>query len=132
MKKEVHSLEEAIEDYEAITGDKIHYDPDDCFYIHVLPNFHFIIWAILEEKGERYLWLGECYGNMREFWEYFDKVMELNHLETIVTATPRDGRAHIRKWKMERLPDKDFVSASGVQYRVLKGTREGLRQSQHW
>lgn len=132
MKKEVHSIEEAILDYETITGDKIQYDPGDCFYMHVLPNFHFIIWAILEDEGERYLWLGECYGNMKEFWQYFDRVMEMNGLDIIITATPRDGRAHIRKWKMERLPEKDFISKSGIEYHVLKGIRKELQRSEHW
>lgn len=60
MKKEVHSIEEAIADYEAITGDKIHYDPDDSFYMHVLPNFHFIIRAIFEEKGSDIYGLGSA------------------------------------------------------------------------
>ena len=126
MKREVHSIEEAIADYEEITGDKIQYDEKDKFYIQVLPNYHFFIWAILEEDGERVFWLGECYGKFSEFVDYIDEVMEINKLDTIVTATPRDGRAHIRKWKMERLPDRDFVSDRGIYYRVLKGKRENL------
>lgn len=132
MKKEVHSIAEAVADYESITGDVLRYDADDRFYVHVLPNYHFIFWAIMEEDGERFLWLGECYGKMSEFWEYLDKVMEMNNLDTIVTATPRDGRAHVRKWKMERLPDKDFVSDTGITYHVLKGTRENLKKSANW
>lgn len=132
MKKEVHSIAEAVADYEAITGDVLEYDASDRFYVHVLPNYHFVFWAIMEEDGERFLWLGECYGKMSEFWEYLDKVMEMNNLDTIVTATPRDGRAHVRKWKMERLPDKDFVSDTGITYHVLKGTRENLKKSANW
>lgn len=132
MKKEVHSIEEAIADYERITGDKIRYSADDSFYMHVLPNYHFIIWAILDHNGERYLWLGECYGFMKEFWEYLDKVMEMNDVNVIVTATPRDGRAHIRKWKMERLPERDFTSEEGIRYHVLKGYRKNLSRSRDW
>lgn len=132
MKKQVNSIAEAVADYEAITGDVLEYDESDRFYVHVLPNYHFVFWAIMEEDGERFLWLGECYGKMNEFCDYLDQVMEMNNLDTIITATPRDGRAHVRKWKMERLPEKDFISPSGVKYRVLKGTRAGLRRSALW
>lgn len=132
MKQQVHSLAEAIADYEEIVGDRIQYDGTDVVNVKVLPNFHFLIWAVLETDGERYFWIGETYGNMREFAPFIDEVMEQNGLETIITATPRDGRAHVRKWKMERLPERDFYSVSGKQYRVLKGTREGLMRSLLW
>lgn len=128
MKRKVNSLEEAIADYESIVGDRIFYGHDEQVNVYVTPNYHFMVWAILEEDGEPYFWIGECYGRFFEFVSYMDRVLELNHIDKIVCSTPRNTKPFIRKWHMERLPNHDFVSDSGIKYKVLTTTRKHIQR----
>jgi hypothetical protein len=132
------SLSAAISDYRNITGEKVEnyrytdyingnfYDIERNKYLRILPSNEWLIWAVGERYGFRYLWLDQSYGFINHFVPYLLEVMRFNNLEWICTATTRNPKAHIRKWKMERLPEHDYMF-EGRFYFVLKGHRSNLK-----
>lgn len=132
------SLASAIADYERITGETVdlaafsetvndmRFDPITNKYLKVLPSNEWLIWAIGEREGLSYLWLDQSYGFMKNFVPFLINIMDVANLEWIVTATTRNPKAHIRKWKMERLPEYDY-EFEGRKYFVLKGHKTNLK-----
>ena len=131
------NLAEAVKDYERITGETVElwkyneyingcfYSEEENKYLKVLPSNEWLIWAIGKREGLSYLWLDQSYGFIKNFVPFLLEVMDINNLEWIVTATTRNPKAHIRKWKMEHLTDFDY-EYEGRHYYVLKGHKTNL------
>ena len=132
----MNNLQRYIDLYEKKTGESVDFSGfslvndllvnEDNEYLKVYPSGEWFTWAVREENGTRYLWLGQTCGNVATFVPYINQVMDLNNLQKIVTATARNPAAHMRKWKMSRLEDKDY-EFEGRHYYVLIGDRQNLR-----
>lgn len=132
------SFYDAVKDYERITGETVPvqdycevregclFNPAETKYMKILPSNEWLIWAIQERDGVRYLWLDQSYGFMKSFVPFLLHVMEINELEWIATATSRNPAAHIRKWKMKRLTKYDY-DFEGRSYYVLLGHKSNLK-----
>lgn len=131
------NIKEMVADYERKTGetvdlkrfewqDKIGFIDKENMHLKIVPNGGFFIWAINEKDGEKYLYLDQNYGLFKSVVPYLKEVMLMNGLKTIVTATQRNPKAHIRKWKMKRLEQYDY-DYEGRHYYVLQTGIENLR-----
>jgi len=128
------NLQEMVQKYEKITGETVSFD--NFFFdgdYHNKDNLHFklfpegfLFWAIIERNGKRYFFMGQTYGKMAGMVDYIKKVMAMNGLVDIVTATTRNPKAHVRKWKMEYLPQYNYVFKGRI-YHVLIGTVDNLK-----
>ena len=130
------SLENMIKDYERRTGERVdlsgfyfdennNYKDKYNYYFKFFPGSGFLFWTINEFNGERYFTIWQTYGDMKVIGKYIVDVMKLNDLDIIVTATHRNVKGFIKKWKMERVPTMDY-SYSGFNYKVLKTVRKHL------
>lgn len=113
------SLDEAISDYESITGERFEYNPDTENMI-VLPSNEFMVWSIGNSHGLRYFEIRQTYGRVKNFVNDVMAIMYHNDLVLIVTSTQRNPKAYIRKWKMSHLPTFDF-DVDGRHYYFLVG-----------
>lgn len=121
----LRTFQEAVEDYEQLTGEDFEYKvPYE--NLKILDSNEFMTWRIGEKNGQRYFEIRQTYGFMKNFVDFIREVMEANGLEWIVTSTQRDPRAHIKKWKMELLPEYCY-EFEGRRYNVLKGHISNLR-----
>ena len=121
----LNSLDEAIKDYEAITGEDFEWNSDYENLI-VLPDNSFMTWRIGEYDGYRYFEIRQTYGFVKNFIDRIKKIMSENNVEYIVTSTQRSPKAHIRKWKMTHLMERDY-SFEGRNYHVLLGHINNLK-----
>lgn len=131
------TLEDWIKLYERKTGEtfdlsQFHWDDQQGWisqknmHLKIVPGWGFFCWAISKKNGLRYLYLDQCCGFVKYFVPYIREVMRLNKLEWIVTATQRDPKAHMRKWKMKRLSEYDY-DFEGRHYFVLIGHISNLK-----
>ena len=125
------NINEMVADYERITGetvdlskfewvDKIGFVDNENMHLKIVSNGGFFIWGIGERSGIKYLYLDQFYGFVKSVVPYLKEVMRMNGLDVIVTATQRNPKAHIRKWKMERMPEYDY-DYEGRHYFMLQG-----------
>lgn len=125
------NINDMVADYERMTGetvdlqrfkwqDKIGYVDEQNMHLKIVPHEGFFIWGIGERDGSKYLYLDQFYGFVKSVVPYLKEVMQMNGLSHIVTATQRNPKAHIRKWKMERMPEYDY-DYEGRHYYVLQG-----------
>ena len=124
----IHSM---VEDYERLTGetvdlerfkwvDKVGYVDEKNMHLKIVANGGFFIWGMGERGKDKYLYLDQFYGFVQSVVPYLKEVMSMNGLTHIVTATQRNPKAHIRKWKMERMPELDY-DFEGRHYFMLRG-----------
>lgn len=134
-------LESMVKDYELRTGERIsfdgfYFDENGAYkdryneYFKFFPNKGFLFWKLIEFDGKRYFEILQTYGDMNVIGDYIVEVMELNGLTDIVTATTRNPKMHIRKWKMKRMPMHDY-DYLGHHYYVLVGKIDALRKDSH-
>ena len=128
------SLQEMIEDYERITGERTdissYYWKDDCRndegrHLKYFPNIGFLFWDLIEHEGVLYFRMLETYGKVSGMVEYIKSVMDLNGCKDILTYTTRNPKAHIRKWKMIHHQELDYEHEGRI-YHVLTGTIDNL------
>jgi hypothetical protein len=126
----LNTFAEAVMDYERITKERflwqITSEPlgyGECLNLVVLPSNEWFMYAIREHEGERYIWLDQMYGFMKNFTPLINEIMEREGVKILLTATTRDPKMHIRKWDVEHLYDYEF---EGRHYHILKGTVDGL------
>lgn len=121
----LNTFAEAVTDYERLTGEtfewKVGYED-----LKVLPSNDFMTWRIGEKEGIRYFEMRQTYGWLKNFIPWIKEVMKKNNLEWIVTMTTRNPKAHMRKWKMERLEKYDY-EFEGRKYYVLLGHIDNLK-----
>ena len=119
------SFPEAVAHYEELTGEqfewRIGYED-----LKVLPSNEFMTWRIGEKYGIRYFQINQTYGFMKNFVPWIKEIMDQNDLEWIITTTQRDPKAHVRKWKMAHLKDRDYWH-DGRFYHVLIGHIANLK-----
>ena len=131
------NINEMVTDYERKTGetvnlskfewrDRIGFVDNDNVHLKIVPNGGFFIWGVGELDGEKYLYLDQHYGEFKSVVSYFKEVIRINSLTSIVTATHRNIKPFIRKWKMHRLEQYDY-DYEGRHYYVLQTDVENLR-----
>lgn len=118
------SFPEAVRDYERITGETLLWSLD--LDLKVLDSNEFMLWAVREREGQRYFWLDQTYGFIKNFVPFIKDICSKNNIEWLVTGTTRDPKMHIKKWSMERLPQFDY-EYEGRRYFILKGHISNLR-----
>lgn len=133
----LNNINDMVADYERLTHekvnlsafqwvDKIGFIDNKNFHLKIIPGGGFFIWSVAQsENGSKYLYLGQFYGFVKAVVPYLKKVMAMNGLTDIITATQRNPKAHMRKWKMERLPEYDY-DFNGHHYYMLKGNIANL------
>jgi hypothetical protein len=137
------TLQEAIADYEKITGETVDLDyytdrqagflfnPTTNKYLKVLPSNEWCIFAIAEREGLSYLHLDQCYGRMRNLAPFLLEIMRIANLKIITTTTQRKPEVHCRKWKMNRISEFDY-DFENRHYFFLIGDINGLKESIKW
>ena len=131
------NINEMVADYERKTGekvdlskfewvDKVGYVDKQNMHLKIVPNGGFFIWGIGELDGEKYLYLDQHYGEFKSVVSYLNDVIRINSLTSIVTATHRNIKPFMRKWKMHRLEQYDY-DFEGRHYYVLQTDVENLR-----
>jgi hypothetical protein len=118
------SIDEAIADYERITGETFE-QPQDCA-IKILPSNEFMIWKLGLHNGVPFFFINQTYGEMIHFGDFIREVCKEAGITQIVTSTTRNPKMHIRKWKMERLPEFDYEH-EGRRYFMLNGLVSSLK-----
>lgn len=117
------SLEDSIAKYQQITGETVEVKPG---YAVKIIDDNFMVWRLGVRDGTPYFWVDQMYGQMKHFEEFIREVCKAAGIDTIATATTRDPKAHIRKWKMTRVPECDYTH-EGRFYFVLKGNISNLK-----
>ena len=118
------NLQEAIADYEKITGETFLQSPD--LALKVLGDC-FMLWKLAIRDGVPFFWIDQTYAkSFSVFVPFIKEVCQMAEIETIVTATTRKPNAHIKKWKMFHLPELDY-EYEGRHYHVLKGDIQNLK-----
>lgn len=113
------SLDEAISDYERLTGED--FDIMDPTYTPiVLPSNEFMLVRVGERQGRKWLEIGQMYGYSKSFAPIVRQLCENIGTTTVVTMTQRDPKAHIRKWGMVHREELDYTH-KGRRYHVLEG-----------
>ena len=135
---QLQTLQSAITHYCHITNETVDlsdytipqadclFNPKTNKYLKVLPSNEFIIWAIGEREGLSFFQLDQCYGFMKNFVPFIKDIMRITNTEWIVTATQRNPKSHVKKWKMEHLSHLDY-EYEGRFYHVLKGHVSNLK-----
>ena len=120
----LNSLSETITKYEQITGETFYQSPD--LSLKVLGD-SFMLWRLSIRDGVPYFWIDQSYArSFSVFVPFIREVCQAANIETIVTATTRNPKAHIRKWSMVHLPDLDY-EFEGRHYHILKGHISNLK-----
>lgn len=118
-------LSESITKYERITGEGFEI-PDD-HTIKIMPTGEFMVWKLGVHDSIPFFFINQTYAkSFSAFVPFIKEVCKAAGIETIVTATTRNPRAHIKKWKMERLPEFDYEH-EGRSYFMLKGHISNLK-----
>lgn len=86
----------------------------------------FMLWKLAIKDGTPYFWIGQMFGQMKNFEAFIREVCTAANIEWIVTATTRNPKAHIRKWSMVHMGSYDY-EFEGRHYHVLKGNIQNLR-----
>lgn len=131
------NINDMVADYEQKTGetvdlsgfkwqDKIGYVDKQNMHLKIVPHGGFFIWATGELDGEKYLYLDQHYGEFKSVVSYLKEVISINSLTSIVTATHRNIKPFMRKWKMRRLEKYDY-DFEGRHYYVLQTDVNNLR-----
>jgi hypothetical protein len=118
------TLAESIEKYERITGEEFNHSPD--LDLKTTPDGEFMLWKLFVHDDVPYFWIDQTFGQMIHFGDFIRGVCKSADITQIVTATTRNPKFHIRKWKMERLPEHDYCF-EGRFYYVLKGSVNSLK-----
>lgn len=132
----LNNINDMVADYERMTGetvdlsrfkwvDKIGFVDEQNMHLKIVANGGFFIWSVAEYGDKKYLYLGQFYGFVKSVVPYLKEVIRMNSLEYIVTATQRNPKPFIRKWKMERMPEHDY-DFQGKHYYLLKTKAENL------
>lgn len=131
------NINEMVADYERTTNetvdlerfewvDKIGFVDKENMHLKIVPQGGFFIWGIGELDGEKYLYLDQHYGAFKSVVPYFEEVIRINGIKSIVTATHRNIKPFIRKWKMHRLEKYDY-DFENRHYFVLQTDVKNLR-----
>lgn len=115
-------ISDTIRKYEQKTGETVT-RPADCAKKEIGDEFMF--WKLTCRDDVSFFYIDQMCGQMKNFRDFIREVMNTASIEWIVTATTRNPKTHIRKWKMERLPDYDY-DYENRHYYVLKGHLSNL------
>ena len=116
------SLQESIKKYEQITGEIFLHSPD--LALKVIGEC-FMLWRLGIRDEIPYFWIDQTYAkSFSIFVPFIKEVCKKAEIDWIVTATTRNTKAHIRKWKMIPVSDYDF---EGRHYYILKGDISNLK-----
>lgn len=114
----------SIANYERITKETFHQSPD--LALKVLGD-SFMLWKLAIRDGVPYFWIDQTYArSFSVFVPFIKEVCQVAGIETIVTATTRNPRAHVKKWKMVHMPKLDY-EYEGRHYHILKGHISNLK-----
>ena len=102
----LNSYEEAIADYERITGENFKWKSD--LVVYKLDSHEFMLWKIDSKYGKEYFWIDQTYGHMKNFIPFIIEMCRLNNIEWVVTATCRNPKAFIRKYGFVHLKGYDY------------------------
>ena len=115
-------LSKSITKYERITGETFYQSPD--LSLKVLGD-SFMLWKLAIKDGVPYFWIDQTLArSFSVFVPFIKEVCQVAEIEWIVTATTRNPRAHVKKWKMELVSEYDFENRH---YFVLKGHIKNLK-----
>jgi hypothetical protein len=117
------TLEKSIKKYEEITKETFQQSPD--LSLKVVGS-DFMLWKLFIRDGIPYFWIDQTFGQMNNFVDFIREVCNSANIEWIVTATTRNPKSHMRKWKMERLTEYDYTF-EGRFYYALKGHLSNLK-----
>ena len=118
----LNSLSETITKYEQITGETFYQSPD--LALKVLGD-SFMLWRLSIRDGVPYFWIDQTFArSFSVFVPFVKEVCQTAEIEWIATATTRNPRAHVKKWKMELVSEYDFENRH---YFVLKGHIKNLK-----
>ena len=118
------ALQQSIAKYERITHETFQQSPD--LALKVIGD-NFMLWKLAIRDGVPFFWIDQTYAkSFSVFVPFIREVCAAADVETIVTATTRNGRAHIKKWGMVRLPEFDY-QYENRHYHVLKGHLSKLK-----
>lgn len=118
------TLQSVISDYERLTGEQFEMRPD--LYMKVIDN-NFMLWKLDIREGVPFFWIDQTYAkSFSVFVPFIQEVCNRAKVEYIATATTRNPRGHIRKWKGQRLPQYDY-EYEGRQYKVLISHVDNLK-----
>lgn len=116
------NISQSIANYELITKETFYQSPD--LSLKVLGD-DFMLWRLGIHDGVPYFWIDQCYAkSFSVFVPFIQEVCKVAGIEWIVTATTRNPRAHVKKWKMDLVSEYDFENRH---YFVLKGNISNLK-----
>ena len=118
------NIQDSIKKYEQLTGETFLQSPD--LALKVLGDC-FMLWKLAIRDGVPFFWIDQCFAkSFSVFVPFIKEVCQMADITTIVTATTRNPRSHIRKWSMIHLPELDY-EYEGRHYHVLKGDIQNLK-----
>lgn len=121
----LNSFPEAVADYERLTGETFEWNPDED--MKVLDSNEFMTYRYGDYEGVPYFEIRQTYAkSFSSFVPFIREEMNKRNIKWIVTTTQRDPKAHIKKWKMKRLPEFDY-EFEGRFYYVLLGHISNLK-----
>ena len=121
----LYSFEEAVNDYEKLTNEGFEFVLQK-ENLKLLDTNDFMTWKIIEFGGLRCFEIRQTYGFIKRFIPWIKQIMKEENLQLIITMTQRNPAAHIRKWKMSWLKDRDY-DFEGRHYHVLIGNVYNLK-----
>ena len=117
-------ITDSIKKYEKITGETFLHSPD--LALKVIGEC-FMLWKLGIREGVPFFWIDQCYArSFSIFVTFIKEVCQTAEIEIIATATTRNPKSHIRKWKMQNMPTLDY-EYEGRHYYLLVGNIENLK-----